>query len=156
MDEKIAPNSETRPISKIAPISAAGLAYMGDAVFELNVRKMLLDEGSRPVSALNKKARGYVSASAQAAMYHYIEPFLTEEEQSIMRRGRNLHTQSKAKNADVSDYRHATGLEALFGYLFLQGEEKRLAEVFELCIQEKINGKDSNNPTGKTPTNPIG
>ena len=118
--------------------SAACLAYMGDAVFELYVRKMLLASGSQPISMINKQARQFVAATAQAAMYHHIEPLLSEEEQAVMKRGRNLHTSSKAKNADTSDYRHATGLETLFGYLFLKDKHERLAEVFELCIN-KIN-----------------
>ena len=117
--------------------SAACLAYIGDAVFELNVRNMLLASGNRSVNKLNKEARTYVAATAQATMYHYIEPFLTDEEKSVMKRGRNLHSGSKAKNAEMSDYRHATGLETLFGYLFLKGDDKRLTEVFELCIKTK-------------------
>ena len=115
--------------------SVGCLAYMGDAVFELYVRKMLLSSGSRPVDSLNKQARQYVSAAAQAKMYHNIGPFLTDEEQAVMKRGRNLHSNSKAKNAGISDYRHATGLEALFGYLFLEEQHERLTEVFEICIQ---------------------
>ena len=114
--------------------SAQCLAYMGDAVFELYVRKMLLSNGNRPVNTLNKQACQYVSAAAQAAMYHHIESFLTQEEQAVMRRGRNLHSHSKAKKADMSEYRHATGLEVLFGYLFVNEQHERLAEIFELCV----------------------
>ena len=109
---------------------------MGDAVFELYIRKMLLADGNRPVNLLNKQARQYVSAPAQATMYHHIEPHLTAEEQSVMKRGRNLHSQSKAKNAGTSDYRHATGLETLFGYLFLKDKHERLEEIFELCTNK--------------------
>ena len=122
--------------------SVGCLAYMGDAVFEMYVRKYLLMPGNRKVSALNVQARKYVSAPAQAKMYHHIEPSLTEMEKVVMKRGRNLHSSSKAKNADMSDYRHATGLEALFGYLFLNEEHERLMEVFELCLKTiEINGK---------------
>ncbi|MCL2421855.1 MAG: ribonuclease III [Defluviitaleaceae bacterium] len=113
--------------------SANCLAYMGDAVFEQCVRKMLLDQGNRPADALHNEARQYVSAKAQAAMYHYVESHLNTEEQSVMRRGRNLHTYSKAKNAGTSAYRHATGLETLFGYLFLNEQHERLTQIFELC-----------------------
>ena len=116
-----------------APLSAGCLAYLGDAVFELFVRKMLLNRGSRPVNTLNKEARRFVSAEAQATLYHHIIPHLSEEEQSVMRRGRNLHSRSKSKNADTSSYRHATGLEALFGYLFLNEQHERLTEIFEIC-----------------------
>jgi len=114
--------------------SAQCLAYMGDAVFELYVRKMLLSDGNRPVNVLNKQARQYVSAAAQAAMYHHIEPLLTQEEQAVMKRGRNLHSYSKAKSANTLAYRHATGLEVLFGYLFVNERHERLAEVFEFCV----------------------
>ena len=117
--------------------SAHCLAYMGDAVYELYVRQMLLANGSRSVGVLNKQAREYVSAASQAKIYHSIEPHLSQEEQAIMRRGRNINTQSRAKNADLSDYRHATGLEVLFGYLYLTKNHERLAEVFELCMTIK-------------------
>lgn len=114
--------------------SAGCLAYLGDAVFELYVRKMLLSQGNRPVNTLNKEARRFVSADAQAILYHKITPHLSEEEQAIMRRGRNLHSRSKSKNADTSSYRHATGLEALFGYLFFNGQHDRLTKIFEICV----------------------
>ena len=117
--------------------SAQCLAYIGDAVFELHVRAMLLAEGSRPIDALHRQARQYVSASAQAAIYHKLEPQLSAEEQAVMKRGRNLHSYSKAKNASVADYRHATGMEALFGYLYLNGRHERLTEIFKICIGDK-------------------
>ena len=120
-------------VSKEIHYSAQCLAYIGDAVFELHVRQMLLEKGSRPVNVLNKQARQYVSAPAQAAMYHHIESMLTSEEQVIIRRGRNLHSYAKAKNAGTSEYRHATGLEALFGYLFVTEQHERRVEIFELC-----------------------
>lgn len=114
----------------------ASLAYLGDAVFELLVRQMLLAQSANGASihALNRRARTYVSAVGQAGMYHAIFPLLTEEEQAIMKRGRNLHSTSRAKNADVAAYRHATGLETLFGYLHEKGAHERLNEVFALCI----------------------
>ena len=114
---------------------AQALAYLGDAVFELKVREMLLAQGARPVDALNQAARRYVTATAQAAMYHRIAPLLTDEEQAILRRGRNLHGGRKMPN--IADYRHATGLETLFGYLHANGMHTRLAEVFALCTNEK-------------------
>ncbi|MCL2603484.1 MAG: ribonuclease III [Defluviitaleaceae bacterium] len=116
--------------------STAALAYLGDAVFELRVREMLLarDECSASPHALNKQARKYVSAQAQSAMYHAIFPLLNEHEQSIMKRGRNLHSTSRAKNADVTAYRHATGLETLFGYLHERNDQTRINELFSVCI----------------------
>ena len=113
-------------------ISASSLAYLGDAVFELWAREMLIAEGL-PVNKANRRAKDFVSAIAQADMYHRIYPKLTSEEQTIMRRGRNLHPLTRAKNADTASYRHATGLEALFGYLYHHRDMTRLEEIFKLC-----------------------
>lgn len=125
---------ETRLTS--AHLNPSELAYLGDAVFELLVREKLLREGV-PFRAINRAARGFVSAKSQSEMYHKIFPALTEEEQAVMKRGRNLHTLSRAKNAGVSEYRHATGLEALFGYLHNNGETKRVHEIFLQCVNEE-------------------
>jgi len=114
-------------------MTAQNLAYLGDAVFELSVRKMLLSNGERPQAALNHLAKRYVSAKAQAAMYHAVSEMLTDDERDILRRGRNAHPNTKAKNASMGDYRHATGLEALFGWLYLTGQVSRLDEVFTKC-----------------------
>ena len=116
-------------------VNTKSLAYLGDAVFELLVREMLLSKGDRPVDVLNVHARRYVSAAAQAAMYKKINPSLTVDEQSAMKRGRNLHSYSKAKNANTSDYRHSTGLETLFGYLYTNNQHERMAEVFDMCLK---------------------
>jgi len=117
-------------------VGMAELAYLGDAVFELMVRDMLLKNGV-PFRDMSRRAKDYVSAVAQGAMYHKIFDSLSEEEQCMLKRGRNLHSVSRAKSARVSEYRHATGLEVLFGYLHNTGNFNRLAEVFELCIIEK-------------------
>lgn len=114
--------------------SSAELAYLGDAVFELLVRDMVLQKGIL-FQELNNHAKNYVTAVAQARMYRKIFPVLTEREQDIMIRGRNLNSSSRAKSARVSEYRHATGLEALFGYLHLQGDFTRIDEIFKLCIE---------------------
>ncbi|MCL1842518.1 MAG: ribonuclease III [Defluviitaleaceae bacterium] len=112
--------------------TAAELAYLGDAVFELLVREKLLCEGM-PFREINRKAKDYVSAKAQSEMYHRIFPTLAPEEQAAMKRGRNLHSLSRAKNAAVTEYRHATGLETLFGYLHQKGETERVNEIFLQC-----------------------
>ena len=109
------------------------LAYIGDAVFELLVREMLLSEGIS-FRNMNPRAQEYVSAVAQSQMYHKIFTLVTEEEQYILKRGRNYYcSSSRAKNAKASEYRHATGLEALFGYLHQQGNHTRIREIFALC-----------------------
>jgi len=115
-------------------MNAAGLAYLGDAVFELWAREKLMAEGL-PVNKANRRAKAIVSAIAQCDMYHRIYDKLSQEEQTIMRRGRNLHPVAKAKNADTASYRHATGLEALFGYLYHHRNIVRLEEIFAMCVE---------------------
>jgi ribonuclease-3 family protein len=105
----------------------AELAYLGDAVFELLVRDMLLSRGL-PVGQMFDAAKGYVSAPAQAAMYSRIYDTLTPHEQTLLKRGRNLP-------GGNTDYRHATGLEVLFGHLHAAGEDARLREIFDMCIE---------------------
>lgn len=121
--------------------SPLNLAYIGDAVFELLVRSRLLAEGNRPVNKLNKRATGYVKASAQAEAYRRLEDKLSEEELAVLKRGRNAKSFSRAKNATVSDYRHATGLEALFGYLYLKGRNERIIELFNMCSEDEMQGR---------------
>ncbi len=110
------------------------LAYMGDAVFELCVRTMAIGTSTAGVNALNKKVRALVNATAQAAMFDKIKDMLSEEERSVLMRGRNAKSHSASKSASLLDYRHATGLEALFGYLFLKEDHERIAQIFNQCI----------------------
>ena len=119
-------------------MTAAAMAYLGDAVFELWVREKLLANGL-PVHKAHRSAKSYVSAVAQADMYHRIYPSLPVHEQQILRRGRNLNPLTRAKNADATDYRHATGLEALFGYLYERRDFVRLEEVFNMCLLGSTN-----------------
>lgn len=118
-------------------LSALALAYIGDAVFEMLVRTRVLSWGNAPVNILNKKARGIVNAKAQADMYFRIEEFLNDEEKGVFRRGRNAKSHTVPKNADIMDYRHATGLESLFGYLYLCGNMERAIELFDKGIERK-------------------
>lgn len=120
--------------------SPLALAHIGDAVFEVLVRLTVLTDGNAPVSRLHKKARDVVNAKAQAELYYRIKDALTEEEAAVFRRGRNAKSFTVPKNADLMDYRHATGLEALFGYLYLNGEKARAVELFRLGMAEKIKG----------------
>ncbi len=118
-------------------LSPLNLAFVGDTVFDLFVREKLVCEANRPVNKLHKSATTLVKASAQAKAAMKITQNLTEKEISILKRGRNAHTNHKAKNADVEDYHYATGLEALFGYLYLNGELDRLRELFEMIVSEE-------------------
>ena len=111
------------------------LAFMGDAVFELMVRTMVVTAGNTAPEKLHKRTTRMVKAESQAIMGHGIWDELSEEEQSVYRRGRNAQSYTHAKNASVSDYRHATGLEALFGYLYLTGKQERMLELMKRCVE---------------------
>lgn len=102
------------------------LAYIGDAVYEMIVRTILVERGNAPVNVLHKHASKLVKAEAQADAYHRIKELLTEEEMSVFRRGRNAKSYTSAKNATIGDYRVATGFEALFGYWYLTGQTERM------------------------------
>lgn len=112
-------------------MSPLALAFLGDAVFELYVREKLLLQGNAPAQQLHRKAVGYVCARAQSKAVEEIAGLLSPDEESVYRRGRNAHSRPP-KNADVADYRRATGLEALFGYLHLCGETDRARDLFQV------------------------
>ena len=111
-------------------------AYMGDAVYEQFIRDYLINQGVLKNGVYHKQAIKYVSAKAQVKILKRIEENLTEEEQDIVRRGRNSNPHSHAKNADIVDYKLATGLEGLIGYLYLTKQNKRLKEVLNMCIEQ--------------------
>ncbi|MGE5473843.1 MAG: Mini-ribonuclease 3 [Ignavibacteriales bacterium] len=129
-------NIPKKNIQEMTPIT---LAYIGDAVFELFVRLYLIGEGDVKTSLLHKKSITFVKAQAQAEIVKAISDLLTEEERDIIRRGRNIKPASPPKNADIMDYRYATGFEALIGYLYLMEDNKRLLEILKLCIEAKGN-----------------
>jgi ribonuclease-3 family protein len=116
--------------------SPLNLAFVGDGVYSLMVRKRLVTEDNRPVHTLNKLANRKVCAVCQSLDYYRLLPFLNEEELKIIKRGRNANPSQKAKNATVAEYRNATGLETLFGYLYLKKDKKRLEEIFNLIWSE--------------------
>ena len=111
--------------------STAALAYLGDCVIEMCVRQRLVRAGYSSSSKLNKLALDYVRATAQAEAMKRIQPLLTEEEDGVFHRGRNIGHTNTPKSASVAEYRAATGMEALFGYLHLGGRQERIAELFE-------------------------
>ena len=115
-------------------LSPGTLAFLGDAVYELYVRQMLVETANMPVNKLHGLAVERVRASFQSNAYSVIEEHLTEEEQAIWKRGRNANSVKAPKNADPVEYRRATGLEALFGYLFLLGRKERLEELFTMIM----------------------
>ncbi|MEG1432778.1 Mini-ribonuclease 3 [Eubacterium sp.] len=114
------------------------LAYIGDGVFSDYIRKYLVAQGMANVNHLTKASISYVKADAQARMVHTLMDQLTDEEQSIVRRGRNTRS-TPPKNADKMDYRYATGLEALVGYLELTGNQHRLRELMVTGLEHLEN-----------------
>lgn len=109
------------------------LAFIGDTVYDLFVRANLVKTSSEHVHALNKKARSFVNAEAQARFSEKIE--FTEDELSVFKRARNAKVGTTAKNMSVTDYHKATGLEAVIGYLYLTGQHERLEEIFERILE---------------------
>lgn len=122
---------------EIKEYNGTSLAYMGDAVMSMYVREYLLSKGYQKSKVLQKMSEQWVSAKAQAVFLNQLEKenFFSDEEWSIVLRGRNTNPKTKAKNADVITYRKATGLEAIFGWLYLTRQEERLNQLW-LKIRE--------------------
>lgn len=117
-------------------LSTLGLAHLGDGVYELMVRSWLVLHGKAKAGDLHKATVRYVAAPAQAERLARIRPLLTEEEEDVFRRGRNTAPHSIPKAASRAQYQAATGLEALFGWLYLQGRTERLNELFSAMMEE--------------------
>ncbi len=114
----------------VASLSPLTLAFVGDTVFDLLVRSELVCEANRPVNALHKAASTKVCASAQAAAITKILPLLSEDEEAVFKRGRNARTGGIPKNQSSADYHYATGLECLFGWLYLKGRTDRINQLY--------------------------
>ena len=112
------------------------LSFVGDAVYSLLVRERLIMSGECRSGSLHSNSTRYVSARAQAKAYERIKDILTEAEAAVYKRGRNAHSPTKAKNATTSDYRKATGFEALIGYLYLQKNFDRIMEIVRSGFEE--------------------
>ncbi len=121
---------------EIRNISSLGLAHLGDGVFELLVRTWLCAHGKETSKGLHKAAVTYVSAPAQAEAVNKILPTLSDEERTVYKRGRNTRVNSVPHHATIEQYHAATGLEALFGYLYLRGETARINELFTIIMEE--------------------
>ena len=117
--------------------SPQALAFLGDAVYEILVRERIVHRANMPVNKLHLQAVEQVRASYQSKAYAVVEPVLTEEELAALKRGRNISSINPPKNGTMQDYRRATGLECLFGYLYLKGEIQRINELF-LMIEEHL------------------
>lgn len=121
-------NLEDVKPDEVAPLI---LAHIGDAVYEAVIRTITLSHGNRAIEKVHKEATKYVNAGTQAEMADKIYDLLTPEEAEAYRRGRNAKSATKAKNASISDYRKATGFEALMGYLYISGNTERMLELIK-------------------------
>lgn len=113
------------------------LAYLGDAVIELMARETALKSGITEVGRLNAAVSGYVRATAQSEAVGRIEPFLTDEEKAVYRRGRNTGNLTVPKSASAVEYRRSTGFEALFAHLYLEQNRERMIQLFEIAFAGK-------------------
>lgn len=120
----------------IRTYSPLTLAYIGDGVYELVIRTMVVGRGNKQASKLHRETSRLVKAQAQSAMMEILLPLLTQEEADFYRRGRNAKSYTTAKNASVNDYRRATGFEALMGYLYLKGDMHRLLSLVKEAVSK--------------------
>lgn len=123
-------------------VSREALAYLGDCVIELLVREHLVGLGISGSGNLNRASLAFVKASAQCKAMQNILPMLTEEETAIYKRGRNMSSGNVPKSATMAEYRTATGMEALFGYLHLQGDRERMLELFRAAYLENASEEE--------------
>ena len=122
------------PVQDVNKISMLGLAHVGDAVYELLYRSKLCTDGHTAVAEMHRMTVAFVRAEAQAGAAAKLLPVLTPDESSVYKRGRNAKVNSVPHNADIGQYHAATGLEALFGWLYLLGRTERINELFNIII----------------------
>lgn len=122
--------------SSIRELSPLALAFLGDSVYELLVRTVVLSKNKNP-KRLHIETINYVKASSQANFIEQLLESLTEEELAVFKRGRNAKSHTVPKNQSISDYRNATGLECLFGYLYLLDKSERILELFEMIMKSQ-------------------
>lgn len=123
-------------LKEVNQYSALGLAYIGDCIYELMVRERVISQGNMPVNRLHKKTVSYVCASNQSKAVGFLLDLLTEQELAIYKRGRNANGNTVPKNSHPQDYRRATGLEALFGFLYLTNQNDRIKELFDIIFNK--------------------
>ena len=128
LKEKYIPSLTAAEAGSYSPLV---LAFVGDSFYEQAIRTMFVLHGNARPNDLNRRKNRLVSAEAQSAMTEVLLPLLTEEEEKIYRRGRNARSYTSAKNASITDYRRATGFEALIGYLYLTGRTERAYELID-------------------------
>lgn len=130
-------------INKYSPLT---LAYLGDCVYEIIIRTMFVYQGNSAVQKLHKRSSNLAKAKTQSDMIRELDDYLTEEERLVFKRGRNAYSATRAKNATVSDYRRATGFEALMGFLYMEKRYARIVELVKLGFEKTesitIEGKE--------------
>lgn len=119
-------------VNQYSPLT---LAYIGDSIYDLIIKTLVVNDGNQQVQKLHKRTSRFVKASAQSQMMRTLQERLTEEEHAVYKRGRNSKSVSPAKNQSVTDYRRATGFEALMGYLYLKKEWKRMLELVKIGLE---------------------
>ena len=132
MNDNFCPDMSLQEVNEMSMLA---LAHIGDAVYELLTRTMLCREGHTKVTELHKLTVSIVNAPAQAEAVEKILPHLTPEETAVYKRGRNAKVNSVPQKADIAQYHAATGLEALFGWLYLQGRTERISELYGICAE---------------------
>lgn len=120
----------------LSTYSPLALAYVGDAVFDLYIRTLILSRGNAPVHKLHKQSVAFVKAKAQSDIIHKLLDRLDPDEQDAVRRGRNAKSGTAPKNTDIADYKYATGFETLLGYLYIRQDFDRLMEVLRLSTEQ--------------------
>ena len=126
----------------IRTYSPLALAYIGDGIYDLVIRSLVVGKGNTQPNLLHKKTSSMVKAKAQSEMIEALLPELTEEEEAVYKRGRNAHSFTMAKNASMSYYRRATGFEALMGYLYLKNEFTRMLELVKLGLEVTVDSNE--------------
>ncbi len=124
---------EEQDIKTYSPLT---LAYIGDGVFDLVIRSIVVGKGNTSAHQLHRQTSKIVKAASQSAMIEKILPYLTKEEEAVYKRGRNAKSGTMAKNATMVDYRRATGFEALMGYLYLKNDFSRMIELVKIGMEE--------------------
>lgn len=126
----------------IRTYSPLTLAYIGDAIYDLLIRTLLVEKGNTQVNKLHKRASSLVKAEKQSQMIEILELHFTKEEEQIYKRGRNAKSFTSAKNASIADYRRATGFEAVMGYLYLTEKYHRMIDLVKLGLEPGKEEKD--------------
>lgn len=126
----------------IREYSPLTLAYIGDSIYDLIIKSLVVNQGNAQVNKLHKRTSELVQASAQSFMMRTIQEHLTEEEHAVYKRGRNARSVSPAKNQSITDYRRATGFEALMGYLYLKKNWKRMLDLVKIGLESMGDEQD--------------